>query len=350
MSIVNKLKKKLFHHIDERYHRQNVKITRKQVKSFTNVSPLTSKEKKETRKVYRKYHIKPNFKHLALFKACHGYSPYYISDNVYYGKVLTKHNNDQRRKIDDKNYYDLLFNTANMPKTLCRKIKGIYLSKDYNSLSIEECLDIIDKAEDAIFKISIESAGGDSIIFKHNSTREEIVKFMNNHDDFIVQDVIKQHPILAKFNEGSINTFRLMVFHFDGKFEIVSSLIRCGITNSGIDNFSKGGITFAVHPDGTLGNFAVDKYGKKYESHPKNSLVFSQYKLDEDIVKSIYDDTIKQAQKIPFMRISSWDYTIDEEKRPILIECNIWMGGQLDLHQMAQGPIFEKYFPIFLKK
>ena len=40
-----------------------------------------------------------------------------------------------------------------------------------------------------------------------------------------------------------------------------------------------------------------------------------------------------------FSKLISWDFAIDLRGRPLLIEANLY-GGELDFHQMCNGPLF----------
>ena len=42
---------------------------------------------------------------------------------------------------------------------------------------------------------------------------------------------------------------------------------------------------------------------------------------------------------VSFSRLISWDFAIDENGEPMLIEMNI-SYGELDFHQLCNGPIF----------
>lgn len=43
--------------------------------------------------------------------------------------------------------------------------------------------------------------------------------------------------------------------------------------------------------------------------------------------------------QIPHFRLVSWDFSIDENGEPVLIEANLNCGG-IDVNQMNNGPLF----------
>lgn len=42
---------------------------------------------------------------------------------------------------------------------------------------------------------------------------------------------------------------------------------------------------------------------------------------------------------VPQFRLLSWDIAVDEDNSPILIEVNMY-SGELDFHQLNNGPVF----------
>ena len=42
---------------------------------------------------------------------------------------------------------------------------------------------------------------------------------------------------------------------------------------------------------------------------------------------------------MPLFKLISWDWAVDNEGTPILIEANFCLG-ELDFHQMNNGPVF----------
>jgi len=42
---------------------------------------------------------------------------------------------------------------------------------------------------------------------------------------------------------------------------------------------------------------------------------------------------------VPHFRLVSWDFAINEEGHPVMIEANLNLG-ELDFHQLNNGPVF----------
>ena len=56
-----------------------------------------------------------------------------------------------------------------------------------------------------------------------------------------------------------------------------------------------------------------------------------------------YSEIIKLTKilhvQMPLFKLISWDWAVDNEGTPILIEANFCLG-ELDFHQMNNGPVF----------
>ena len=110
-----------------------------------------------------------------------------------------------------------------------------------------------------------------------------------------------------------------------------------GIDGSRVDNCSSGGIVCGITPDGILKDVAYDAMANAYHRHPQG-YSFGGVKLVG------FDKCINLAKKLAsrfygVSRLISWDFAINEDGEPILIEMNISFG-EIDFHQLCNGPIF----------
>ena len=59
--------------------------------------------------------------------------------------------------------------------------------------------------------------------------------------DYVVQEVIRQHPKLDDLNEFSVNTVRIMTFlTIEGEVEFLAAILRMSSGLLPLDNFSSG--------------------------------------------------------------------------------------------------------------
>lgn len=139
-------------------------------------------------------------------------------------------------------------------------------------------------------------------------------------------------------NPTSLNTIRVISLFFKGKIHILSSVLRIGTSGSRVDNASAGGIVVGIDNKGCLKEYA---YGSKkrvvYKNHPDSGIIFKGYEVPkfEDIIKIIERESINY----PHFRLISWDFAINENGDVIFIEFNL-KNGQLDIHQLTNGPLF----------
>ena len=264
---------------------------------------------------------------------------YYIPDDFYYCFVDTYYSDFQSAKIvDDKNMYDMFFNDVKQPKTIARKINGLYLNAAYKPISEEELIDLCINVGNIIIKKSINSVGGKGVQFwdKHASINELKI-IIEGMQDFVIQEIIEQHPELSKANESSINTIRIVTFIFKGEINILSSILRMGVSGMRVDNASSGGLACGIDKNGRLKSYATDIKAKVYHKHP------SGINFDEIVIPN-FDKCIKLVKNLAprFYNISkliSWDLSIGKDGEPILIEFNL-SYGDLAIHQTTNGPIF----------
>lgn len=264
----------------------------------------------------------------------------YIPDDFYHCFVDAHYSDPRKAKVlDDKNMYDMYFNDIKQPKTIARRINGLNMSNSYELINEKELLDLCVSAGNVIVKKSVNSVGGKGIYFwDTNSKIEDLRSHISDISDFVVQEIIEQHPELSKLNESSINTIRIMTFAYNGKINILSSLIRMGVSGMRVDNASSGGLACGIdNTTGKLKNFAVDIKANICYEHP-TGVKFS------DIVIPNFDKCIELVKKLAprFINVSkliSWDLSVGTDGEPILIEANLTHGG-LSIHQMTNGPIF----------
>lgn len=277
------------------------------------------------------------------------YLKYYLPEEIYYTYVDTYFTNSLAASyLDDKNYYNMYFKDVNMPNTVFRKMKGKFLDENYQMVNLDKILEITKKKKSIVCKKSVESAGGKGVRFFdfEEDTIDDFIKYIDNNNELIVQDVIKQHSTLSALNSSSINTIRIMTFFNGDDFVIVSSVLRMGTKGARVDNASSGGIVCGITEDGRLREYAYDVHMNKYLVHPSGKT------FKDTIVpgyKECCDVAISLAPRLLMVsRLISWDFSVSEAGLPVLIETNLTYG-QLDFHQMCNGPLFGNRLSSFLK-
>lgn len=240
--------------------------------------------------------------------------------------------------LDDKNLYDLLFHDVSQPRTIARRIGGVYLTSDYTKICFDEFVRLCTVEKKVVLKKSIDSNGGKGILFFDVKTDpvEKLKDWIWNNDNIVVQEAIKQHSELDRLHPQSINTIRIITFVF-GEVHVLSSVLRMGVGGAKVDNASSGGIVCGIEPSGQLKPEAFDVKANRYDSHPSGARF-------EDITVPNFKSCLELCKElalrlVQFSKLISWDIAINEKGAPILVEANMsW--GELDFHQMCNGPLF----------
>lgn len=261
---------------------------------------------------------------------------HYIPDGYYYAivdKCLT--NSLDARVLDDKNLYDLYFSDVNQPATIARKIKGVYMDRNYGIITDNEAIERCVANGAVIIKPSIDALGGRGIVFwrEGRNTKEELRDALANAENVVVQDLIKQHKFLAGFTNSCVNTMRIITLLWDDEVTITSAVLIMGGPTAKTNHLHGGGIVCGILLDGKLRHTAFDGKLNEYKAHP-NGQVFSEVTIPN------YDKCIALVKRLAprlsgIAKLLNWDITLDENGEPLLIEVNITWGGSV---QIAGGP------------
>jgi hypothetical protein len=287
--------------------------------------------------------IKANSRFIALYNKTNDAVPFdvrFVSDDLFYCYIDPYYNNAKAAKwMDDKNLYDLFFKEVRQPLVIARKINGYLLNKNYETTNVEAVVNQCRSFGEVIVKKSIESEGGHGVrIIDAVADVDELCREIQNNDDFVIQEIIKQHPILATLHQSSINTIRIISLIHKGAILILSTVVRMGRGGSRIDNASSGGIFCGVDESGKLRKYAYDVDGNKWDRHP-SGVVFEGCVIPGlEKCKAIIERNAMRIARV--CKMPSWDFAIDEKGEPVLIEVNM-SYGQLDFHQMTNGPLFK---------
>ncbi len=241
----------------------------------------------------------------------------------------------------DKNVLPLLAERADvrMPKTILSCTKGMLRdSHDYLLHSIPE----IGGGKMKIFaKPTVNSCSGKGcrlLLIENGKEKEtgmsvtELCSTMG--DDFVFQEVQKCHESISAINPSSVNTFRVITYRWKNKIEHTPSIMRIGQGGSHLDNAHAGGMFIAIDDDGKLHEKAITEFRKEYQQHPDTGYNFANGCIP------LFPKVLKAAKRMhmmmPQIGVVNWDFTIDEDGCPVLIEANL-EGGSIWLIEMAHG-------------
>lgn len=270
----------------------------------------------------------------------------YLPHDIYHKVIDPYFNNSKKAAVlENKTYFPRMFPGISQPYSLAFRINGIWLSNDYRILDNKQLNKILSSEKNIVVKQADGSCGGKSVVFiESEGSAEKLLKeFYESVNKFeskrnvIVQRAIVQHKELAKLNESSVNSIRILSLLKDNEVRVYSVVVRMGVSGARVDNASSGGIFCGVCENGVLKSVAYNTKGQKFNCHPNSGLHF------ETVAVPSFDKIISLIKRahpmIPDIRMVSWDISVTEDGEPILIEANMGHGG-LDFHQMCNGPLF----------
>lgn len=342
--IINKIHNITGRMVDHHYLKKRVERLDSLYLSFVKDGEkvLTVDQHKSIDLLFSKYSRINHASHAFFTEKTGSFDRRYIPDSFHRFKIDRFFNDwSAAYYIDNKCYYQVMFQDVNIPKTIAFRMNGIWYQKWGIVIDYQQVKKLVMNEEECFVKKATESWGGLGVFyFQPNvQTVEKLTEIINSIPcDLVIQQGIKQSKSLAEINPDSVNTIRTMsLLRKDGTVKIYSSILRMGIMGAKVDNASSGGISTGIKPDGRLKDVAFSNEGVRYEEHPTShvkfgSIVIPNFSKIEELVVMLHP-------RFPHFRLISWDIAVDMNDEPILIEANL-CDGELDFHQLNNGPIF----------
>ena len=270
------------------------------------------------------------------------YSKEYIPMTI--ANILVRWANkcDYRDAYADKNMLDIVLPSALHPKIIMKNMNGYYYVNN-KPVTREDAILLCNNLGRVIIKPSLKSQGRDIRIVEikngvsdyRNLTVEQLFDLYDKN--FCLQEVIKQHEKMAKLNDSSVNTIRILTYRSEMEILVLYTAIRIGRSGESIDNESSGGISANIYSDGKIAKYAISKPEDGQLETTDNGTVLEGYEVPS------YDKAVKLVQEqhfqLPFFDIVAWDIAIREDGEPVIIEWNVFPG----LSQSACGPALGQY-------
>lgn len=249
--------------------------------------------------------------------------------------------------FDDKNMYDLYFPDVKQPKTVVRYIDGCFMDLGYHIIGEEDALKRCEEARNVVIKPAVGTCGGSGIVFWNgeNSTREELKQLFRKRSCYIVQEVVRQHPIMASLNESSCNTIRMISFLYEGEVVVIpTAFTRFGGKGSLLDNVSSGGYGVGIDSEGKISSISRNHYEETVATPGADETRFiPNYSKCQSIARQV-------APRLSHItKLIAWDFAIGKDSEPLLIEVN-FERTSIQTFQSLNGPIFGDYVEYFLQK
>ena len=313
---------------------------------------LTHTERRRIREYWSRHDI--SFVSLSwyrLFKALTGrVDPRYIPEEVFRVQLepmLCRR--DVAPAYHDKNQLDRLFPDVGRPRTVLRNIYGNYFDRDYRPVARETVTTLLGAPEqEYILKPSISGTGSghnvarvacDADGFRIGHTRLSLADVERIYlQDFLIQEVVHQHPVLAQYHPGSLNTLRVVTLRLRGAIDPIAATFRMG-NGSHVDNGHAGGLLCGVDlDDARLTPFACDVFFRRFDRHPITGALFADTSIPS--FDAIKDLAMLVHARLQYFDVVSCDIAVLDDGRPCLIEANTF-GQGVEPHQFLKGaPLF----------
>lgn len=303
--------------------------------------PLEAEHRHEVQEFWSQYgRLKSTAWH-RFYSARNGIkSPKYIPEDIFYSKIEPYFNNLKfAGAYSDKALYATWFEGSKLPETLFKNVAGVFYDDQFRIIDRNQALQSMCGVEKVIVKATVESGGGknisvaesDGVGFDLATASRALRGFEEN---YIVQKFLHQHPVLASLNPSSVNTVRMITLLLEGEVHVLSHHLRIGLGGSFYDH---GGIVCGISEHGVLADTAYKyKVGTVVAEHPDG---YSFAGVEIPSFERMKRDAVKQHSKFAHFKIISWDFAVDSDSDPVLIEFNLrWQG--LNHHQLTRGPLF----------
>lgn len=344
MKLINNIKKKL--HNNRFYaNSEGLALEEFQCAQQLSLSELSTSEMRKINDKWGMHIFRPaiGYPVFTIYKHYYGFNSEYVPMSFAFPwllRVLTRV--DYARVFVNKGMTYNFFYNVNQPKLVGRVVNNCFFLEKSVVDKHSFIENVRDCSNDMIVKLSTGSCGGHSIKFlPSKSTIEDITNVIDSYNgDFLIQEKVKQHPFTKQFNPTSLNTFRITTLLLNGKFSLLTAMLRFGNSGSVVDNIGSGGGCVGVNDDGSLMEFGYNK--QCHQIQEWNGVKFRDLKVP--CFDTILETCRMAHFDIPMCALVGWDMALSEDEEVLLIEANIDIPGVF-FEQLANArPLFRERF------
>ena len=192
----------------------------------------------------------------------------------------------------------------------------------------ERFLQFVRKHGRIIVKPDVGSCGKNIQVYAYENDAQALSFFRSIPYEFMCEEVIVQHPVMAALNPSSVNTIRLVALLKGTEIEYISASVKSGgLKGAIVDNMHSDGVGAAVDiATGIVKTFGIDYCEREYAYHPVTGcqiigMNIPYWKETLELVKNTHMD-------IPECPLLGWDVAITPSG-PEIIEINGNPGPKL---------------------
>lgn len=267
----------------------------------------------------------------------------YLPSELYATYILPRLNNAAVSAAwVDKSFFDWNFPDAPFAHSVARCVDGNWVAEDFSPANVASVAAAVHECGSVLLKPSMGSNQGkgvevwDTTSLDKDELRARLESYGHN---FVVQELIRQHPLMAKLNESSVNIVRINTLRFRGGVVPLNAIVRFGVPGSKTDITRVDGVEtvniVAVSPDGRLADAVYDAQGR--------CVPVGKYGLDAGSCVPGFTEAVDVVlavhERLWHFDIVGFDVAINENGHPIIIEYNTNFPG-ITFPQYACGPFF----------
>ena len=283
---------------------------------------------------------------IRIYKREHGFSPYAIGSyqSTIFRKILNP--KQELHAFDNKALCDIYFPEIKYAKPFVRRIKNNFYDLEMNHLSTEQAIEILAAQKEYIIKPALDTLCGDGVHKvtlsedKNKAIAQIKESFAQQSSDFIAQEVIKQHPEIARLNPSSFNCFRVTTVYINGKFDYCTILkVGKAIKGNFRDNWNSSYL-IGVSNDGILNDFGYDNQINRVDQ-TDNGIKFGGLQMP------MFKEIVASCEKwhkhfFPNCGMLGFDISLDDQNQIRVIEINVTEPGFVG-EQLCCGTFFEPF-------
>lgn len=278
-----------------------------------------------------------------VYKKEFGFDPYYISVG-YHSIIIKKQLNPFKQvcSLENKALVDMYFPEIPFPQAYIRSINHVLYDKEMNIISFDQAVRFLKEKKLFIIKPAMDSMQGHGVkkidILKEQDISEKWFHelFTKATPNFIVQEVVTQHPDIARLNPTSLNCCRITSIYVNGKYTH-GAMLKIGKKGSHVDNWNSSYL-IGISNGGVLNDIGWDDKIHSVKT-TDNGIEFGglKYPYYEKITSSVER---YHKKYFPQCGVIGWDIIIDANDNPIVIEANMVIPG-ITAEQLCSGPFFK---------
>lgn len=340
VSLVRKLKNRHFVYKLEKKHRGKL---RRRASGYV----LTREQEAQIRAYFAPYAKVDLAAHNFYTEKTGQFHVNYLPDDLYYSRI-DAHYNDwwECSYVDNKCFYRRMFQGIRHPETVATRTGGLWYDSEGQLLRRDKLDALLSAEPEIVAKVARSSGGGRGVHFLPGADFAKI-EHKCFDDDIVIQRPIQQHPDLAAINPSSVNTIRILSLLRQDGVKIYSAILRIGVGGARVDNASSGGITCGITAEGKLKKYAYTAAGQRFETHPTSGNPFEGTQIPG--FAQCMAAVPQLHVQVPRFHLVSWDFAVAPDGQPVLVEANLHYG-ELDFHQLNNGPIFGEDTEMILKE